>query len=34
MPVPRSTSLFFKGDALVGGDLEGWNLKEGGRLAW
>ena len=30
---PR-TSLFVKGDALVGGDLEGWNVKGGGRLAW
>jgi outer membrane autotransporter protein len=30
---PR-TSAFVKADALVGGDIEGWNVKGGGRLAW
>ena len=29
-----NTSIFVKADALVGGDLEGWNVKGGGRLAW
>ena len=27
-------SLFFKGDALLGGELTGFNLKGGGRLGW
>ena len=29
-----NTSVFVKADALVGGDLEGWNVKGGGRFAW
>jgi hypothetical protein len=28
------SSLFFKGDALLGGELTGFNLKGGGRLGW
>jgi len=27
-------SVFFKGDALVGGDLTGFNLRGGGRIGW
>src|SRR5690606_14068270 len=29
-----TTSIFFKGDALVGGELTGFNLKGGGRIGW
>jgi hypothetical protein len=29
-----STSIFVKADALVGGDLEGWNVKGGGRIGF
>jgi hypothetical protein len=29
-----ATSVFVKADALVGGDLDGWTVKGGGRLAW
>ena len=29
-----TSSIFVKADALVGGDLEGWNVKGGGRFAW
>ena len=28
------TSLFLKGDALLGGELTGFNLRGGGRLGW
>lgn len=31
---PNGTSLFFKGDALVAGELAGFNLKGGGRASW
>ena len=29
-----ASSIFVKADALVGGDVEGWNVKGGARLAW
>ena len=29
-----NSSVFVKGAAVVGGDLEGWNVKGGGRFAW